>query len=192
MALLTPNLRSATYGRLYSRITKAMSKSSLLIALVTVFVLPFALAQPNKSITIHQEIDFNTSPQLLYEALLDANQFTALSGRPAEINREVGGAFSLFGGHIIGRNMELLPNHRIVQAWRVVTWPEGVYSIAKFELKPNGSGTRLVLTTSDFQGACTTILPKVGSQTIGCCSRSICINTSASSSKVTSTPREVL
>jgi activator of HSP90 ATPase len=121
-----------------------MNKSSLLITLVTVFVLPVALAQPNESITIHQEIDFNTSPQLLYEALLDANQFTAFSGRPAEINREVGGAFSLFGGHIIGRNLELLSNHRIVQAWRVVTWPEGVYSIAKFELKPHGSGTRLV------------------------------------------------
>ena len=137
-------MRSATYRRLYSRITKAINKSSLLITLVTVFVLPVALAQPNESITIHQEIDFNTSPQLLYEALLDANQFTAFSGRPAEINREVGGAFSLFGGHIIGRNVELLPNHRIVQAWRVVTWPEGVYSIAKFELKPHGSGTRLV------------------------------------------------
>ncbi len=115
IAVLTPNLRSATNGRLYSRNTKAVNKSSLLIALVTVFVLPVALAQPNKSITIHQEIDFNTSPQLLYEALLDANQFTAFSGRPAEINREVGGAFSLFGGHIIGRNVELLPNHRIVQ-----------------------------------------------------------------------------
>jgi activator of HSP90 ATPase len=76
--------------------------------------------------------------------LLDANQVTAFSGRPAEINREVGGAFSLFGGHIIGRNVELLPNHRIVQAWRVVTWPEGVHSIAKFELKPHGSGTQLM------------------------------------------------
>jgi activator of HSP90 ATPase len=137
-------LQSGSYGRLYSRNTKAVSKSSLLVTLVTVFALPVASAQPNKSITIHQEIDFNTSPQLLYEALLDANQFTAFSGRPAEINREVGGAFSLFGGHIIGRNVELLPNHRIVQAWRVVTWPEGVYSIAKFELKPHGSGTRLV------------------------------------------------
>ena len=127
-----------------------MNKSSLLITLVTVFALPVALAQPNKSITIHQEIDFNTSPQPLYEALLDAKQFTAFSGRPAEINREVGGAFSLFGGHIIGRNVELLPNHRIVQAWRVVTWPEGVYSIAKFELKPHGSGTRLVFDHTGF------------------------------------------
>jgi activator of HSP90 ATPase len=133
-----------------SRITKAMNKSSLLSTILTVFVLPAALAKPDKSITIHQEIDFNVSPQPLYEALLDAKQFTAFSGRPAEINREVGGAFSLFGGHIIGRNVELLPNHRIVQAWRVVTWPEGVYSIAKFELKPHGSGTRLVFDHTGF------------------------------------------
>src|SRR5262245_45705288 len=121
-----------------------MNKSSFLLTVVTLFVLPVALAQPDKSITIHQEIDFNASPQRLYEALLDANRFTAFSGRSAEINREVGGAFSLFGGHIIGRNVELLPNQRIVQVWRVVTWPEGAYSIAKFELKPQGSGTRLV------------------------------------------------
>jgi activator of HSP90 ATPase len=127
-----------------------MNKSSLLITLVTVFVLPVALAQSDKSITIHQEIDFNAGPQRLYEALLDANQFTAFSGRPAEINREVGGAFSLFGGHIIGRNVELLPNQRIVQAWRVVTWPEGIYSIAKFELKPHAAGTRLVFDHTGF------------------------------------------
>jgi activator of HSP90 ATPase len=97
-----------------------------------------------KSITIHQEIDFTVSPQRLYEALLDAKQFTAFSGRPAEIDRTAGGAFSLFGGHIIGRNLELVPNQRIVQAWRVVTWPEGAYSIARFELKAQGSETRLV------------------------------------------------
>jgi activator of HSP90 ATPase len=105
---------------------------------------PSSADDPLKSITIHQEVDFTASPQRVYEALLDAKQFTAFSGRPAEINREAGGAFSLFGGHIIGRNVELVPNQRIVQAWRVVTWPEGVYSIARFDLKARGSGTRLV------------------------------------------------
>jgi len=130
--------------RLYSRIAQETNESLFLITLVTVFVCPVALAQPEKSITIHQEIDFVATPQRVYEALLDANQFTAFSGRPAEIDKKVGGPFSLFGGHIIGRNVELLSNQRIVQAWRVVTWPEGVYSIAKFELKPQGSGTRLV------------------------------------------------
>jgi activator of HSP90 ATPase len=106
-------------------------------------------AEP-KSITIHQVVDFTASPQRLYEALLDAKQFTAFSGRPAEINREVGGAFYVFGGHIIGRNLELVPNQRIVQAWRVVTWPEGIYSIARFELKAQGSGTRLIFDHTGF------------------------------------------
>jgi activator of HSP90 ATPase len=121
-----------------------MAKSYILILSLLVMMLPIAVAQSDKSITIHQEIDFNASPQRLYEALLDAKQFTEFSGRPAEINREVGGAFSLFKGHIVGRNVELVPNQRIVQAWRVVTWAEGAYSIARFELKPQGSGTRLV------------------------------------------------
>ena len=106
---------------------------------------PSGADDPLKSITIHQQIDFTASPQRVYEALLDAKQFAAFSGRPAEINREAGGAFSHFKGHIIGRNVEFAPNQRIVQAWRVVTWPEGAYSIARFELKPQGSGTRLVL-----------------------------------------------
>ena len=122
-----------------------MIRSYTLIASLVVMMSSIGFAQSGKSITIHQEIDFNASPQQLYEALLDAKQFTEFSGRPAEINREVGGAFSLFKGHIVGRNLELIPNQRIVQAWRVVTWPEGAYSIARFELKPQGSGTRLVL-----------------------------------------------
>jgi activator of HSP90 ATPase len=121
-----------------------MTRSYILIASLVLMMSPVALAQSDKSITIHQEIEFNATPEKLYEALLNSKQFTEFSGRPAEINREVGGAFSLFKGHIIGRNLELVPNQRIVQAWRVVTWPEGAYSIVSFQLKPNGSGTHLV------------------------------------------------
>jgi len=45
----------------------------------------------------------------------------------------------------VGRNIELVPNRRIVQAWRPRNWPDGVYSIVRFELKKAGAGTRLVL-----------------------------------------------
>ena len=121
-----------------------MSRSYISIVMVGLNSLAIVSAQSDKSITIHQEIDFSASPQQLYEALLDAKHFTEFSGRAAEINREVGGTFSLFKGHIVGRNVELVPNERIVQAWRVVTWPEGVYSIVRFDLKPQGTGTRLV------------------------------------------------
>jgi activator of HSP90 ATPase len=99
---------------------------------------------------IHQEIEFKTSPQHVYEALLNSKQFSAFTGAPAQIEGTAGGAFSCFGGMITGRNVELVPNQRIVQAWRVKIWPEGMYSIVSFELQPNGSGTRLVMTHDDF------------------------------------------
>ena len=82
---------------------------------------------------------------------MDAKQFSAFSDFPgAEIHREVGGTFSVFGGHIIGRNLELVPNRLIVQAWRVVDWPEGIYSLARFELTAQVAGTRLQFDHTGF------------------------------------------
>ena len=104
------------------------------------------------STAIHKEIDFKkASPQRVYEALLDAKQFSAFTGgAPAEIQQEEGGRFSCFGGMITGRNIELFPNQRIVQAWRVKIWPEGVYSIVTFELQAQGQGTRLTMEHKGF------------------------------------------
>jgi activator of HSP90 ATPase len=99
---------------------------------------------------IHQEIIFKVSPSRLYDVLLDSAAFSALTGRAAEIDRAPGGAFSCFGGFITGRNIELVPDRRIVQAWRVGNWPEGTYSIVRFELLAQGSGTRLVMDHAGF------------------------------------------
>lgn len=99
---------------------------------------------------LHQEVDLKASPQRIYEAILDSKQFSAFSGEPAEISREVGGAFSMFGGKIVGRNVELVPNQRIVQAWRPASWDPGVYSIVKFELEKKGSQTKIVLDHTGF------------------------------------------
>jgi activator of HSP90 ATPase len=103
-----------------------------------------------RPVTIHEELEFKVPPHRLYEALLDSKQFTTFSGMPGEIHRETGGAFSLFGGQITGRNVELIPDRRIVQAWRAASWPEGVYSIARFELEAKGDGTRLVFDHTGF------------------------------------------
>ena len=100
---------------------------------------------------IHQEEDFKADPHRIYEALLDDKQFTTFSGgRVAKIDRTVGGAFSLFSGHIVGRNLELVPDRRIVQAWRVVPWPEGVFSIARFELTEKSAGTHVIFDHTGF------------------------------------------
>jgi activator of HSP90 ATPase len=105
-----------------------------------------------KGIVIHQEITFTVSPQQLYETLLSSSRFSActkksfamFSATSANIESRVGGAFSAFDGHIIGRIVELVPNQRIVEAWRVVDWPAGVYSIVRFEFKQQGASTQLI------------------------------------------------
>jgi activator of HSP90 ATPase len=106
---------------------------------------------------IHQELVVAASPARVYAALIDAEEFTkvtALSSMknaaPAQIAREVGGPFSVFSGHIVGRQIELLPGQRIVQAWRVVDWPAGVYSIASFALSDRNGKTSLVFAHTGF------------------------------------------
>jgi uncharacterized protein YndB with AHSA1/START domain len=102
------------------------------------------------STAIHQEVDFKASPQRVYAVLTDAKEFSAFSGLPAEIGLEAGGAFKCFGGQITGRMIEVVPNQRIVQTWHVAMWPDGVNSTVKFQLKEQGSGTRIILDHSDF------------------------------------------
>jgi activator of HSP90 ATPase len=103
-----------------------------------------------KRTSLHQEIPFKVSPQRIYEILLDSKQFAAFTTLGATIDSKPGGAFSTFGGLIEGRNVELLPNQRIVQAFRPTHWDPGVYSIVKFELKPQGTGTLVVLDHTGF------------------------------------------
>jgi activator of HSP90 ATPase len=95
-------------------------------------------------------IGLKTSPQRVYEALLDSKQFGEFSGEPAQIDHEIGGAFSMFGGKIVGRNVDLVPSERIVQAWRPASWPPGVYSLVKFELQKRSSYTQVVLDHTGF------------------------------------------
>lgn len=112
---------------------------------------------------IHQEPVFKANPKRVYEALIDETQFEkvtelsagmrsgmALGDKRTQIGREAGGPFTLFGGHIVGRHIELVPNERIVQAWRVVDWNSGIYSIVKFELNAQGSGTKIVFDHAGF------------------------------------------
>jgi activator of HSP90 ATPase len=112
--------------------------------------------------SIHQEPVFKANRKRVYEALTDSKQFDKviqLSGvvqtmhlgdKPAEISHEVGGAFTLFGGYITGRQVELVPNKRVVQAWRTGGWAPGVYSIARFELVEQDSRTKIIFDHTGF------------------------------------------
>lgn len=148
----TPN--PTTRRQVISRLTVtlgslAMSSSIFAKALLRSPEAPSTAASPEGR-SLHQEVEFQAGPQRIFEALLDAQQFAAFTGLPATIDSQAGGAFSMFGGMIVGRNIELVLNQRIVQAWRPTHWDAGIYSIARFELQAQGPGTRLVFDHSSF------------------------------------------
>jgi activator of HSP90 ATPase len=112
---------------------------------------------------IHQELIFKATRKRVYEALSETKQFNNVvmlsagmksgpppGALPTEISREVGGTFALFAGHIVGRHLELVPQERIVQAWRVADWEPGAFSIASFRLTTEGSGTRITFDHAGF------------------------------------------
>jgi predicted enzyme related to lactoylglutathione lyase/uncharacterized protein YndB with AHSA1/START domain len=107
----------------------------------------FGVAQSLKasaSTRIHQEITFNATPERVYRALMTSSEHAKFTGSPAEISNDEGGTFKAHDGWVSGRNVHLAPNKRIVQAWRAQDWPEGTYSLVRFELRSEGNKTRLV------------------------------------------------
>jgi activator of HSP90 ATPase len=134
------------------------------LALVGVVAHPSpVIAEPNAEISrteesIHQQRTFAAQRTRVYAALTVERQFdriVRLSGimkadtnakmqNPTMLSPHVGGTFTLFDGYIVGRQLELVPDELIVQAWRVLNWPRGVYSIARFELSEQAGVTRIV------------------------------------------------
>jgi activator of HSP90 ATPase len=105
---------------------------------------------------IRQEVTLDASPQRVYQALTSTKDFdmitrlsdgavllNATGAKPTSISTEVGGSFTLFGGYVTGRHLEILPNARLVQAWRAASWKPGAFSIAAFYLTAEGGKTKL-------------------------------------------------
>ena len=109
----------------------------------------------HSSEAIHQEVLIKASRDRVYRALTDAKQFRELTdlsyhALSTEISPEVGGAFALFGGVIVGRHIEISPNQRLIQAWRETSWEPGAYSIVSFQLNEADSGTKVIFDHRGF------------------------------------------
>jgi len=96
---------------------------------------------------IRHTVTIGAEPRAVYRALIDEKKHAAFTGEPARISRKVGGAFTCYGGHLSGLNLELVPSKRIVQSWRAKGWPAGVHSIVSFALSRKAGGrTRIRFT----------------------------------------------
>mgnify|MGYP000380326949 CR=1 FL=1 len=97
------------------------------------------------STQIHQEVFLKAKPMDVYSAFMDEKQHSKFSGGASSIDAKVGGLATMHDGQIVARHIELDPGKRIVQAWRVAPWDEGVYTILRLKFDAENDGTRVTL-----------------------------------------------
>jgi activator of HSP90 ATPase len=95
--------------------------------------------------SIKQQATIPASPTEVYAILADAEALSALSGMSGQADRSEGEEFSAFDGHVTGRQIDLVQDQRLVQAWRFPVWEPGRYTIVRFTLEAEVGGTLLII-----------------------------------------------
>ncbi|KAG2197229.1 hypothetical protein INT47_003604 [Mucor saturninus] len=101
-----------------------------------------APAKKVNTTSLSETTEFQTSAHELYETLTDINRAQVWTRGPVKLSREIGSQFEFFGGNVSGQILELVPDKKIVQTWRLRSWPAGHFSKVTFELE---QGTDCVL-----------------------------------------------
>ena len=112
--------------------------------------------------SIHQQVTIPASAREIYAILADAAALCALSGMGGTAGCAEGAEFTAFNGYITGRQVELVPGRRLVQAWRFPEWAPGTYSIVRLTLEADDSDAQSTVLTVDQDG-----YPE-GADTLGC------------------------
>ncbi|OZJ05936.1 hypothetical protein BZG36_01229 [Bifiguratus adelaidae] len=102
-------------------------------------------AKVHNTTTLKETIEFQASASELYETLLDTARVKAWTRGSGEVSKEVGGKFNLFGGNVIGENVELVPGQKIVQKWRLSSWPADHFSEVTLKFDQGSDGTKVHL-----------------------------------------------
>ena len=83
---------------------------------------PVEVMPAGEMLTMEAEIP--ATPDVIYDAWLDAVQHTAMTGAPAKSVAKVRGTFSAWDGYITGEYLALFPKERIVARWRTSEFPK--------------------------------------------------------------------
>jgi uncharacterized protein YndB with AHSA1/START domain len=87
----------------------------------------------------------------LYDAWLDSERHTKMTGGAAETSAVVGARFTAWDGYIEGKNLELDEPDRIVQSWRTSEFDgSDPYSLLEVLFEPVDGGTRLTIRHSSL------------------------------------------
>jgi uncharacterized protein YndB with AHSA1/START domain len=93
--------------------------------------------------TIKQVYHINAPVEKVWQALTDPKIIDSWGGGPAKMSANAGTSFSLWGGDIHGKNLEVIGNKKLVQEWFSGNWKKA--SKVTFTLKEENKGTTLDL-----------------------------------------------
>ncbi|EKD86580.1 MAG: hypothetical protein ACD_37C00228G0002 [uncultured bacterium] len=93
----------------------------------------------------------NSSIEKVWQALVDPKTIYKWGAGPAKMSGELDFEFELWGGDIFGKNIEVIPNKKIVQEWFGGKWDKP--SIATFKLSSKENETRIDFTNTDVPDA---------------------------------------
>ncbi|WP_299124946.1 SRPBCC domain-containing protein [uncultured Winogradskyella sp.] len=91
--------------------------------------------------------NIKATPKQIYKSWLSTQRHSKMTGGAAFVSDKVGDTFTAWDGYIKGKNLELEPYNRIVQAWRTKNFEdnEGDSQI-EILLSEQGEETTLTLT----------------------------------------------
>jgi uncharacterized protein YndB with AHSA1/START domain len=95
----------------------------------------------SKTIKLTRHI--KATPEEIYRALTNPFSLELWTGEPAEMSEAEGAEFSLFGGSIVGKNVEMIPEKRLRQHWY---FGEDVVSEVTIELSAEKNKTQVSVT----------------------------------------------
>ncbi len=100
---------------------------------------------------IELKVRLDATPEEVYKAWLNSRMHGAMTGQTASITARRGASYKAWGDYITGKNLELVPNEKIVQTWRSSDFKKSdPDSIIEIRLKSAGKGCELTLIHSDI------------------------------------------
>eukprot|EP01128_Nolandella_sp_AFSM9_P012914 TRINITY_DN975_c1_g1_i1.p1 TRINITY_DN975_c1_g1~~TRINITY_DN975_c1_g1_i1.p1 ORF type:complete len:369 (-),score=99.87 TRINITY_DN975_c1_g1_i1:111-1136(-) len=91
-----------------------------------------------------QSVKFGISPGEMYETFADQNRVSGFTGSPAKVGKAVGEDYSILGGVVTGKMLEVTPRSKLAWTWRHESWDPETFSQVTVTFKAEG-GKALVI-----------------------------------------------
>jgi len=94
---------------------------------------------------------FPATPESVFNAWLDSDEHSRMTGGQAKVSTIVGETFEAWDGYIQGKNLKLESPIRILQNWRTSEFMESEEdSLLEILLESEGNGTRITIRHSNL------------------------------------------